>query len=123
MFIFRSLQLCCLTITLAVLFLDCCVLQSGCGSAGVVSGLSTGVRSTFPHRKNWTCYKTDTCFKTCPSHSSRFYHPKNIGRGVYFRNVKSGLVTKQIRATRPAHLFHLGFITRKILGEEYISAP
>ena len=38
--IFRSLRLCCWTTTLAVLFLDCCVLELGCGSAGVVSGLS-----------------------------------------------------------------------------------
>ena len=37
--IFRSLRLCCWTNTLAVLFLDCCVLELGCGSAGVVSGL------------------------------------------------------------------------------------
>jgi len=28
-----------LTTTLAVLFLDCCVLELGCGSARVVSGL------------------------------------------------------------------------------------
>ena len=63
------------------------------------------------------------CYKTCPSHSSRFYHPKHIGWGVHFPTVKIGLVTKQIRATRPAHHIHLDFITRKILGEEYISAP
>ena len=39
MSIFRSLQLCCWTATLAVLFLDCCVLELGCGSARVLSGL------------------------------------------------------------------------------------
>jgi len=39
MFIFMSLRLCCRTTTLAVLFMDCCVLVLGCGSAGVVSGL------------------------------------------------------------------------------------
>jgi len=37
--IFRSLRLRCWTTTLAVLFLDCCVLELGCGSARVVSGL------------------------------------------------------------------------------------
>jgi len=39
MSIVRSLRLCCRTTTLAVLFLDCCVLELGCGSAKVVSGL------------------------------------------------------------------------------------
>jgi len=37
--IFRSLRLCCCTTTLAVSFLVCCVLELGCGSARVVSGL------------------------------------------------------------------------------------
>ena len=37
MSILRSLRLCCWTTTLAVLY--CCVLESGCGSARVVSGL------------------------------------------------------------------------------------
>jgi len=39
MSILRSLWLCCWTTTLAVLFLDCFVLELGCGSAGVVSRL------------------------------------------------------------------------------------
>ena len=39
MSIFRSMRLCCWTTTLAVLFLDCCVLELGCALAGVVSGL------------------------------------------------------------------------------------
>jgi len=37
--IFRSLRLCCWTTILAVSFLTWCVLESGCGSAGVVCGL------------------------------------------------------------------------------------
>jgi len=37
--IFRSLRLCCSTTILAVSFLICCVLELGCGSARVVSGL------------------------------------------------------------------------------------
>jgi len=39
MSIFRGLRLCCWTTTSAVLFLDCCLLDLGCGSARVVSGL------------------------------------------------------------------------------------
>jgi len=39
MSIFRSFRLCCWTTTLAVLFLDCCVLELGCGWASVVSGM------------------------------------------------------------------------------------
>ena len=39
MSIFRSLRLCCWTTTLAVSFLDCCVLELGYCSARVVSGL------------------------------------------------------------------------------------
>jgi len=39
MSIFRSLRLCCWPTTLAVQFLDCCMLESGCGSVRVVSGL------------------------------------------------------------------------------------
>ena len=38
--IFRSMRLYCWTTTLAVSFLVCCVLEFGCGSVGVVSGLS-----------------------------------------------------------------------------------
>ena len=37
--IVRSLRLCCWTTTLVVSFLVCCVLELGCGSARVVSGL------------------------------------------------------------------------------------
>jgi len=44
MSIFRSLRLCCWTTTLAVLFLDCCVLDLGCGSARVLSGLPAAGR-------------------------------------------------------------------------------
>jgi len=39
MTIFRSLRLNCSTTTLAVTFLVCCVLELGCGSARLVSGL------------------------------------------------------------------------------------
>ena len=39
MSILGSLWLCCWSTTLAVLFLDCCVLELGCSSAGVVSRL------------------------------------------------------------------------------------
>jgi len=39
MSIFRSLRLCCWPTTLAAFFLDFCVLELGCGSARVVSGL------------------------------------------------------------------------------------
>jgi len=48
MSIFRSLRLCCLTTTLAVLFLDCCVLELGCGSARVVSGLQAEASAGSP---------------------------------------------------------------------------
>jgi len=41
MSIFRNLRLYCWNTTLVVLFLDCCVLELGCGSAWVVSRLPT----------------------------------------------------------------------------------
>ena len=51
--IFRSLRLRCWTNTLAVLFLDCCVLESGFCSAGVVSGLpAAGIPVTTPAEPN-----------------------------------------------------------------------
>ena len=50
MSIFRSLRLCCWTTTLAVFFLDCCVLELGCGSAGVVSGLPAAPIPPQPNR-------------------------------------------------------------------------
>jgi len=48
--IFRSMRLYSWTITLAVLFLVCCVLEFGCSSAGVISGLlaSAGNPDTTP---------------------------------------------------------------------------
>jgi len=49
MSIFRSLRLCCWTVKLTVLFLDCCVLELGCGSARVVSGLPAEASATDIH--------------------------------------------------------------------------
>jgi len=49
MSIFRSFRLCCWTTTFAVLFLDCCVMELGCGSAGVVSGLPTTIAEPHPN--------------------------------------------------------------------------
>ena len=45
--IFKSLRLCCGTTTLAVLFLDCCVMELGYGSARVVSGLPAEAQLCF----------------------------------------------------------------------------
>jgi len=79
MAIFRSLRLCCWTTTLAVLFLDCCVLDLGCGSARVVSGLpveaSAGSPDTTlaePHPKSNTQQsKNNTADVVAQQHSRK----------------------------------------------------